>query len=259
MTPDERASALQAIGAHFMLGWLELMPDVTVSRFGSAWAAACPAMPEIDFLNTVHCLGPADAGQVGAVVAHYRALGIRPWFELRPTPGFRHLASALTAAGAAQVDFLAALEGDAGPPPARPGGGIEVRSVDRTELDRFSGVILRGHGVPEQDLPAAVERNRRIADVPGTRLYLALVDGEPAAAAVLFCRHLAYLANASTLPAFRGRGCQTALIARRMADAGAAGYRRVCSLAAWSSRSHVNLERAGLAVAYTMAVWRVAR
>ena len=66
-----------------------------------------------------------------------------------------------------------------------------------------------------------------------------------------------YLANASTLPAFRRRGVQGALIAARIADARAAGCEAVCSQAEFGSASQRNLERAGLSVAYTKAVWRL--
>ncbi len=49
---------------------------------------------------------------------------------------------------------------------------------------------------------------------------------------------------------------QTALIAVRIAEAEAAGCDLVCSQAAFGSPSQRNLERAGLSVAYTKAVWR---
>jgi GNAT superfamily N-acetyltransferase len=95
------------------------------------------------------------------------------------------------------------------------------------------------------------------AGLAGVRAYLARVDGAPAAAAALrLCDGLALLANASSLPAFRRRGCQTALIGRRLADARAAGCELVCALAAFASPSQRNLERAGLRLAYTKAVWR---
>ena len=68
---------------------------------------------------------------------------------------------------------------------------------------------------------------------------------------------LAYLANASTLPELRNRGVQTALIAARIADARAAGCDTVCAGAAFGSQSQRNLQRAGLQVAYTKAVWRL--
>jgi N-acetylglutamate synthase-like GNAT family acetyltransferase len=92
----------------------------------------------------------------------------------------------------------------------------------------------------------------------GWRLYLARVDGVPAGSAALTVGGgLGYLANAATAPEMRGRGCQTALLARRIADAAAAGCDEVVSLAEFGSGSQRNLERAGLRVAFTQAVWRM--
>ena len=93
---------------------------------------------------------------------------------------------------------------------------------------------------------------------PGWRLYLARVDGVAGASAALTIGDgLGYLANAATVPAMRGRGCQTALLARRIADAAAEGCDTIASLAEFGSGSQRNLERAGLRVAYTQAVWRM--
>ena len=84
------------------------------------------------------------------------------------------------------------------------------------------------------------------------------MDGTPAGSAALTVdAGLGYLANAATLPAMRGRGCQTALLARRIADAAAAGCDTVASLAVFRTGSQRNLERAGLRVAFTQAVWRM--
>ena len=48
------------------------------------------------------------------------------------------------------------------------------------------------------------------------RLYVAFVEGEPAAAGALtFHEGVGHLANAATIPELRRRGAQTALIRRR--------------------------------------------
>jgi GNAT superfamily N-acetyltransferase len=109
----------------------------------------------------------------------------------------------------------------------------------------------------EDQLTKAVPLHVPMAAVEGATLYLATVGVRPAAAAALFVEHgIGHLANASTLPHFRGRGCQTALIERRLRDAAAAGCSRASVVAAWGSQSHRNLVKAGFRTAYTKAVWR---
>jgi hypothetical protein len=258
MEPHAAALPLEWLASEYMLRWLGRMPDVTVTEFGAASGAICPDHGDVDFLNTVHRLLPDDAGQVPAIADHYRGAGVGAWLELMPAPGFDRLATALADAGGRQTGFMAMQERDLPAPPPRPlPAGVEIEPVG-TDLAAFAAVLPAGHGVPADGLAAASARTSHQAAIPGARLYLATVDGEPAAAAVLFTDgDLAYLANASTLEAFRRRGCQSALIQRRLADAAGAGFRHVCTITTWGSQSHANMARAGFRTAYTKAVWRL--
>src|SRR5213083_3570187 len=56
-----------------------------IERFGAAISPASVAEPELDFMNRVMGLYPEDMDLVGDILAFYRDLGIRPWFELTPT------------------------------------------------------------------------------------------------------------------------------------------------------------------------------
>jgi hypothetical protein len=63
-----------------------------------------------------------------------------------------------------------------------------------------------------------------------------------------------YLAGAATIPARRGRGCQSALITRRLRDA--AAPRPVVVTTAFGSSSQSNLQRHGFRIVHTRALWR---
>ena len=250
---ESLARRLEDVQNRFMLEWLAGM-GAEHERFGAAVAVVDSSRPELDFVNRVYGLWPEDAGRVDEIVARYREHGVRGWLELAPCERFEQLASALSAAGAAQIGYHTVLYGAASerPLPAL----VEIESAPDPE--RFADVLLRGHGVPG----GARVRDRasvaRWAELEKWRLYLARVDGEPAGAALLSLEDdIGYLANASTLPEHRRRGVQTALIARRIEDAAAAGCDSVCSGAAFGSASQRNLQRAGLQVAYTKAVWRL--
>jgi ribosomal protein S18 acetylase RimI-like enzyme len=257
MTPHEAAMTLEWVTGEFMLRWLERVPGVTIERFGSAWGACAPDRPELDFHNTVHRLLPDDVEQVPRIVERYAAAGVRPWLELMPAPGFERLAAALREAGAHQVDFLGVFERELPAPPLPAASGIRILKPP-PDPEEFSRVLLTGHGLSEDQLSEAVPLNVPMRAVEGASLYLATVDGRPAAAAALFVQHgIGHLANASTMPGYRGRGCQTALIDRRLRDAAAAGCSRASVVAIWDSQSHRNLARAGFRTAYTKAVWRI--
>lgn len=146
---------------------------------------------------------------------------------------------------------------------ARPsGGGTTIEVVDSTNADAdwmetFSRVRVQGFGLPVEVHDEVVADCACWAGQPGWRLYLARVDGAPAACATLAVEDsIGYLAIAATVPAHRGLGLQTALIERRILDAAAAGCELVSSQATFGSTSHRNLQR-HLEVAFTKATWRI--
>jgi GNAT superfamily N-acetyltransferase len=258
VTVHADARALEWVGSEYMIRWLRRLPETAMAAFGAAVAFCTPDRPEVDFLNTVHRLLPDEVTQVPAITAHYARSGVRPWLELMPAPGFERLAETLRAAGAGQIGFLAMLERELPvAPPDPPPHGVVVEQVT-ADVEDFVRVLPTGHEVEAASVERAIASTRHQARVEDARFYVARVDGTPAAAGVLFLHEgIAYLANASTLPAFRRRGCQSALIERRLADATAAGYRRAAVIVEWASQSHTNLARAGFRTAYTKAIWRL--
>ena len=126
--------------------------------------------------------------------------------------------------------------------------GIEVRE----DRDAFVPFYLGSAPEDEGELLRPIVE----AEFATWRCYVALVEGHVAAGAALFIEgDTGVLAAAGTLPAFRGRGAQTALLRRRMADAGAAGCDLVLCSATPGSTSQRNQERLGMRTAYTRVIW----
>ncbi len=227
---------LERVANAFAVRRLELIPDVRLERLGEAVAALCPSLPELDFVNRIY--GVASAAGLEPFEALYAEAGLRPWVELQEgdePEGWERLEPLWVLAGPA---VRLASDG--------------VREVGADEAELFAATLSDGHGAP----PFARGPVARWAGEDGWRLYVAERDGIAAAAAAsVIVGELGYLAAASTLPAFRGRGCQTALIQRRIADAAAAGCAEVCTLTA-NPASRRNLERCGLELSYTKTAWR---
>lgn len=101
----------------------------------------------------------------------------------------------------------------------------------------------------------AVFRDMSSAD--GSRRYLArrgdVVVGSAAARFAADAR-LAQLCGASTLPAHRRRGVQTALLRARLRDAAAAGCELAVVTTLPGSRSQLNVQRQGFKLLYTRAL-----
>ena len=107
-------------------------------------------------------------------------------------------------------------------------------SYSRDALEKMMSDFVR---------PAAVQR------------YLARLDGAPvAAASVRLYDALAQLCGATTLPAFRRRGIQTALLSARLRDARAAGCDLAVVTTAPGSKSQANARRQGFQQLYARAV-----
>ena len=105
---------------------------------------------------------------------------------------------------------------------------------------------------PREALEVAL---RPFATAPGFRRYCAWIDGVLAGVATLRIDDgTAQLCGATTLPAFRRRGVQAALLLRRLKDSAAAG----CDLAVLTtqpgSTSQANGLRQGFALLYARAV-----
>ncbi len=91
----------------------------------------------------------------------------------------------------------------------------------------------------------------------GWRCFVARADGVAAAYGALFIagNGVGVCAAAATLPPFRGRGLQTALLRARIAAAAHAGCDLVVAQATPGSTSQRNMQRVGLALAYTSVIW----
>lgn len=108
--------------------------------------------------------------------------------------------------------------------PAASDPRITLATSDDSET--FARVLNIGYEVAEDSVRGKIFAST--IGLPGWYHYLVRFDGEPGSASVLYVADdVAQLFVATTMPVFRGRGAQTSLIQRRLADAQAAG----CDLA----------------------------
>ena len=119
---------------------------------------------------------------------------------------------------------------------------------------KFAPVINEGFGeAPDCGLGWAYAH---VIDKPGWLHYIAHVDGEPGAAAALFAADgVADCFVASTRPAARRRGAQTALISRRLADGRAAGCDIATAQSVTDNASPRNFERHGFHPVYRRTIY----
>ena len=230
---------------------------VAFRPFGDGGMALMARRIPLPLFNSVKGMGPGDETQIAAIATWYRENGVNGQFELIPGLFDEALARGLHKAGYFHSGFHVALvaEFDAAAPVLPP--GVEIEPVDNPALlDNFFDAYVAGWRFERGDRGAFKVNVREWVGRPGWSLYLARVDGRPAAAATLFMHEkTGYCADAATDPGFRGRGLHRALMAQRIADAAAAGADFVCSGATFLSASHRNMERAGMRVQFVRALW----
>lgn len=130
---------------------------------------------------------------------------------------------------------------------------VEIREVTTSEeRDLWRQVAAVGFSWPLPPLNAQLSLGEIVVARPGSRLFIAYLDGLAAGTGELYLDDgVTWLSADSTLPQFRGRGVQRALQAHRLALGAAAGCELAVSEAACGSSSQRNMERAGFKVAYT--------
>jgi GNAT superfamily N-acetyltransferase len=204
-------------------------------------------------------LRPGLEGEIEPLLAWYREYSVKPTFEIVPGMFNAELGRELARHGFLPSSFHAALIGKPDPFNA-PNPDIDIEQVASEEaMERYLDAYVAGWGIPETDHAQFKSNVRPWREQPGWSLYLAQVDGRPAAAATLYIAdRVAYLADASTAPAFRGRGLHAALLRRRIRDASVAGVDFVFSGAEPMGTSHRNMERAGLRLNFMRTKWRAA-
>jgi len=207
--------------------------------------------------NRVVGLRDGDERHIASLIEWYRENGVSPRFELSPGDASTSLGRELAECGYFQSDVTASLVADPAVAAAAPRTGVVTERVMSPDvMEEFLNAYVRGWAIPDKFHDGFKANVRPWLDEPDWALYVARVDGQVGAAAVLYVHgKVGYFADGATDPAFRGRGLHTALLARRFADARAAEVDLICGQAAFLSASHRNQERVGLHLLALRAFW----
>jgi hypothetical protein len=255
----ELAQRLIAAERDCMVDWLRAMEaldgnpfGIAIRQFGQATALVCSRIPA-EVYNRVIGMTADDRAYVPDILAFYREHGVNPLFDLSPyaIPPFwvqPNLPPLLARHGLYQGAFHQMLYGvptlEVPPPP----DWITIKEAGPADADDFVRVYEQVWG--------AGGAIRVLIGQPHFRCYLAFVDGVAAGLGVLHIANRAgSMANGLTAPPFRGRGCQTALLYRRIRDAALAGCDLLVSQCNPGTDSQRNQLRTGFRIAGSKSWW----
>jgi GNAT superfamily N-acetyltransferase len=261
------SAALDRAERRFWREVWESVPDEVASehgielrRFGPIQASIAADLPEVGMLNMLLGAAETDGAEHLEVAAG--------WAEERGTPPYVPLTPGLPGSDAAAAwlrengfePAYAWMKFVRGPHPPRFPMPKEVEVVELTAPDQEPFGTIAAIGF---DLPAWGAEF--FAHLPGRqrwRCYAAKIDGEAqGCAAMLIEEGIAEFGVAATLEGARGRGCQTALLHRRICDAAEAGCRTLFvetgeRVPDRPSASYRNILKAGFEEAYLRPNWQ---
>jgi GNAT superfamily N-acetyltransferase len=232
---------------------------IEIHAAGSVQATAVAALAEVSMLNLV--LGADEPcavarGYLEEALAWIEARGARPYVPVSPGPEAVAAEGLLEARGYRRGYGWMKFVRDAHPPRFR-APEVEVVELTAPDEEPFGAIAAAGFGLPAWGGDFFAHLPGR----PGWRCYVARVDGEAqACGALLIEGEVAEFGIGATLEPARGRGCQLALLHRRIADAAAAGCRTLFVETGERApdrpaTSYRNILRAGFEEAYPRPNW----
>jgi hypothetical protein len=211
------------------------MADATgarVLRLADAILLVAPGIPNTQFNRAVGLGGtsPASARDVDAVVDAFDRAGAKAFLVHTSEATHERAATEalLRALGlvtfAARPTWAKCLRGTSAPPDAPT--TLSLREVDHAEATRLAEVLIAAHEMPATMVPFAAALVGR----PRWRAYAAYDGDEMVGGGVMYVSGArAWLGLGGTLSTHRGRGGQKAIMARRVADAIAAGVTAIAT------------------------------
>lgn len=134
---------------------------------------------------------------------------------------------------------------------------LQVRIAGSEELDQWAQTSADGWSQDTEFAHMILDLARIVAARKGSYPFVAELDGRMIATGSLNIEGpVALLAGASTVPEFRNRGAQGALLEARLQFAAKQGCELAMMAAEPGSRSQRNAERQGFRIAYTRTKWR---
>lgn len=236
---------------------------VSLARIGGVHCLACAAFP-IPLLHRAigfGTLGEASQPTLDRIVRHYSKLGTPARVEVAEGVAPLTAVRLLERGGFSQErdGHHVHVRDVATPPPAPVVPGLRIERVRRTEAAMFGRLVREGFEAPG-DLGDFFERTtvaavRRLPLKRGVSL-VGRVEGMPAATGVLFVASgVGGLYSGSVLPAYRGRGIQSAMIAARLVLGWERGLRLFASQTDPDHPSQHNLHDMGFRTLYRSSVY----
>jgi hypothetical protein len=262
------AAALAKAELHFREGIWRAAPTDAVDEleirkrwFGPVLATVCGGLPDAALMNLVQGAAEPEAIEGGHLVEALE------WMRSREVdyvvqvasdrPGSKQAEPWLADRGYEQGQTMRRYIRGAAEPGGETESAIDVRELSASDTEGMSLIFAEALGLPD----LATVPLLGLPELRGWCCYAAyLEEREVACGAMLIDGKIAALGLDATAAVARGRGCQSALIRRRLLDAARAGCEVVlagaCDVPADRAAAARNFQRAGFTEAGRSIGWR---
>jgi GNAT superfamily N-acetyltransferase len=229
---------------------------VEIRHFDSATAYYIKEMPWPLF-NAVKGITAEHLEMLEEIVDYYRSRQRSFQIEIDPSGSSPILLKKMAELGLHQHGFQSVLYGLPSAQPVQlPENVTVIEVMDEEHFDTYAEVHCLASGMSLDAKGHFINNNIGLLHRAGWKLFLSYYEDQAAAVAAMHIHgKIASCALAATLPDFRRRGLQSALLQKRMDEAHVAGCELVSGQAAYASSSQHNMERAGMRIAWTRALW----
>ena len=197
-----------------------------------------------------------DINQIDRILEFYKQKKIPVQYELTLAYASSNLMRYLTEMGFGQSDFHTTLYRETSKMSGHLKSAISIGRLEKNEFDVFANIYAEGFNMPSFLKDGIAQNNKVLYDNKHWVFYLASVEDQTVGIGVVFIKDkLANLAAATTLPAMRNHGVHQALINKRIKQAFLMDCDLIVGQAKFGSISQNNMERCGMRIAYTKAIW----
>jgi GNAT superfamily N-acetyltransferase len=259
-------SALDRVERRFWRDIWQSMPHeiasehgVELREFGALQVTLTRDLPQVPILNLVLGAPGASEADLEYATAWAEEHGVSPCVPLTPgLPGSARVATWLRQKGFEHGYAWMKFVRDPHPPRFPAPSDVEVVELAAADQEPFGTIAAIGFGMPAW----AADFFAHLPGRDGWRCYVARVEGKAqACAAMLIKDGIAEFGIAATLQEGRGRGCQTALLNRRIVDAAEAACHTLFvetgeRVPNRPSASYRNILKAGFEEAYLRPNWQ---
>lgn len=231
---------------------------VEIKKFGDAVAFYVKNIPGPSF-NNVKGISRDQLDEIDAILDFYHERGLSANFEITPAHCSAELFQLLSERGYFQRGFRTALYGPVTDDillNTEEDSSISIHEFEDDEFAIFGQIYTKGFNMPSSLIDFVAQNNQVLHHNKHWTFYLARVKGEPAGIGVLFEQDgIATLAASATTPEYRNKGVHSALVKKRLQQAQQNHCHMIVGQTGYGSGSLRNMERAGMKVAYTKAIW----